>query len=227
MGRSELCVLIPAFREAATIGPVIAEAVKHGTVIVGDDCSPDETAEIARANGAVVLRNESNAGYDATLNRLFDEALARGFHAAVTMDADGEHDPRLVARFRTLLIDEDIPLVLGIRPRKQRMAESIAALLTKHLFGIDDIFCGMKGYHLRLAAENGGFDKSDSVGTELALNSIRRGTPFRQLAVHGRQRRDAPRFGRRIKANLRLLGAIFRGLTTRPPLPRPPDPDRR
>ena len=39
------------------------------------------------------------------------------------MDADGEHDPGTLALFRTKLLDEDYPLVLGYRPRKQRLAE--------------------------------------------------------------------------------------------------------
>lgn len=213
MDRTDLCILIPAFREAATIGPVVAEAAKYGTVIVCDDCSPDATAEIAMRNGAIVIRNPCNAGYDKTLGHLFEEAIQRGFDAAVTMDADGEHDPRLLASFRRELIDKSVPLVLGIRPRKQRSAEIAAGLVVKTLYGIDDIFCGMKGYHLRLVNENEGFDHSASVGTELAINSVRRGEIFCQIPIQGTPRADAPRFGRRIRANWQLIKAIYRVLT--------------
>jgi glycosyltransferase involved in cell wall biosynthesis len=212
MDRTDLCILIPAYREGATIGPVVAEAVKYGTVIVCDDCSPDDTADIAARNGAIVIRNARNGGYDRTLSQLVADALRRGFHAAVTIDADGEHDPTLLAAFRRKLIEESIPLVLGIRPRKQRAAEVVAGFLIKSLYGIDDIFCGMKGYHLRLVTENGGFDHSASVGTELAINSIRRGTAFQQISVYGKQRADAPRFGRRMRANWQLICALYRVL---------------
>ena len=217
MDRTDLCILIPAFREASTIGPVVAEAVQYGTVIVCDDCSPDQTAEIAMQHGAVVIRNLQNAGYDKTLDHLFEEAIQQGVHAAVTMDADGEHDPRLLASFRRELIDNSIPLVLGIRPRKQRVAEIAAGLLVKTLYGIDDIFCGMKGYHLRLVKENKGFDHSSSVGTELAINSVRRGEIFCQIPIQGTPRADAPRFGRRMRANWQLIKATYRVLTRKSP----------
>jgi hypothetical protein len=42
-------------------------------------------------------------------------------------------------------------------------------------FGPHDISCGMKGYRADLVRLNGGFDTSKAIGTELALNSIRRG----------------------------------------------------
>ncbi|WP_293487647.1 hypothetical protein [Parvibaculum sp.] len=71
-----------------------------------------------------------------------------------------------------------------------------------------DILCGMKGYDLQLVAENGGFDHTDSIGTELAINSLRRGTTFRQLPVRGTRRQDAPRFDRRLRANMRIFAAL-------------------
>ena len=208
MDRSRIAILIPAFREAATIGSIVRAAREHAEVIVVDDASPDETgAEAARA-GAIVIRNETNLGYDGTLNRAFEEALARGFAYAITMDADGEHDPALVASFKSLLADEGMPLVLGVRPHKQRFAEIVMGLYVRLRFGARDILCGMKGYDLRLAADNRGFDHTNSIGTELAINSLRRGTSFRQIPVRGTRRLDAPRFDRRLRANMRIFAAL-------------------
>ena len=207
-----LAILIPAYREAGTIGPLVAAASAFGTVIVVDDCSPDDTGPVAARNGAVVIRNEVNRGYDGALNRAFEEAVARGFTAAVTMDADGEHDPQLLAEFRRLLLEERVPLVLGVRPRKQRFCEVVMGIYIKARFGVEDILCGMKGYDLRLWHENGGFDHANSIGTELAISSIRRRTQFRQLSVHGKRRQDAPRFGRLLRANWRIFAALLRVL---------------
>lgn len=58
-------VIIPARNEAATIGPVVAAAVRAGCtrrVLVIDDGSQDATGRIAKANGAHVLRNPKNLG---------------------------------------------------------------------------------------------------------------------------------------------------------------------
>jgi glycosyltransferase involved in cell wall biosynthesis len=178
-------------------------------VIVVDDCSPDDTSQRAADAGAIVVRNETNQGYEGALNRAFEKAQDLGFEYAVTMDADGEHDPAQLATFRSLLLDERVPLVIGIRLRKQRFAEIVMGLYVKARFGVNDILCGMKGYDLRLVAENGGFDLSNSIGTELAINSIRHGTPFRQVSVSGIPRRDAPRFERKFAANWRILKALW------------------
>ena len=74
MGRSRLAVVIPAHREAASIGPIVAEARRHGEVIVVDDGSPDDTGELARAAGAAVIRNDEPMGYEGALARGFREA---------------------------------------------------------------------------------------------------------------------------------------------------------
>lgn len=208
MDRPELVVIIPAYREGMTIGPVIAAALRHAPVIVVDDCSPDDTATRAAAEGATVVRNEVNSGYEGSLNRGFAKAQEMGFAYAVTLDADGEHDPSLVADFGRLLTEEKIPLVLGVRARKQRFAEIVMGLYVKLRFGADDILCGMKGYELRLVTERGGFDLSRSIGTETAIDAMRRGIPFRQVPVYGCPRQDSPRFDRRFAANLRILKAL-------------------
>ena len=161
MDRSRIAILIPAFREAATIGSIVRAAREHAEVIVVDDASPDETgAEAARA-GAIVIRNETNLGYDGTLNRAFEEALARGFAYAITMDADGEHDPALVASFKSLLADEGMPLVLGVRPHKQRFAEIVPGPYVRLRFVARDIPCAMQALHLMLASDTRGFAHTD------------------------------------------------------------------
>lgn len=209
MGGSRLAIVIPAHREADTIGTVVREARRHGTVLVVDDCSPDETGPSALAAGAEVIRNELNLGYEGTLSRGFAEVAARGFTHAISIDADGEHDPALLEVFRCALLNDRVPLVLGVRPRKQRLAELVMGWYVRARFGARDILCGMKGYDLRLWRENGGFDNSASIGTELAVNSMRRGVPFREIRVHGVRRRDQPRFARKIKANLRIFSALM------------------
>ncbi|MDZ4368823.1 MAG: glycosyltransferase [Afipia sp.] len=210
MERHRTAVLIPAHREGGTISAVVAAAVRQARVIVVDDCSPDDTGVKAAAAGAVVVHNTVNLGYEGSLNRAFEKAMEMGFEFAITMDADGEHDPALIAMFRDILETGQVPLLLGVRPRKQRLAETIMGLYVKARFGVDDILCGMKGYDLRLFSDNGGFDRTGSIGTELALNSLRRGASFRQLPVSGTPRRDAPRFDRRWRANWRILRALVR-----------------
>lgn len=63
---SAVTIIIPAFNEAATIGDTLASLnALHSPaaeILVVDDCSTDETGEIARQAGATVIRPERNTG---------------------------------------------------------------------------------------------------------------------------------------------------------------------
>jgi glycosyltransferase involved in cell wall biosynthesis len=119
---THLAVVIPAYRAAATIGPVITEVrrtVPAAHIIVVDDGSDDGTAAVARDAGARVRSFTSNRGKGAALAAGLAEAAEAP--VIVTLDADGQHDaaaiPRLVAPVR----DGAADLVLGARPRTSAM----------------------------------------------------------------------------------------------------------
>ncbi|MCU0242479.1 MAG: glycosyltransferase family 2 protein [Vicinamibacteria bacterium] len=66
MTANSLTVIVPAYNEAASIADTIA-SLKAGTlapdaILVVDDCSTDDTAAIARAAGATVVRPPRNTG---------------------------------------------------------------------------------------------------------------------------------------------------------------------
>lgn len=210
MAGHRLAVIIPALNEGATIAAIVAAAGRYGDVIVVNDGSTDGTAEQAEAAGATVVSNRHPTGYEAAIEAGFREAEKLGLYAAVTLDADGEHDPIILGEFRKRLIDDDVPLVIGRRPRPQRFAEWVMAQYCRRQFGIHDVLCGMKGYHMRLYIENSGFDHWRSVGTELAVASIMRGCEFHEVDVQGETRQGKPRFGGVVRANLKIFRALFK-----------------
>ncbi len=63
MSKPEVSVVIPSYNEAKSTGRVIANCEAFcDEIIVVDDGSTDDTAEIAKNSGAVVIRNEKNLG---------------------------------------------------------------------------------------------------------------------------------------------------------------------
>ena len=152
MARSRIAIVIPALNEAQSVAAVVANATAFGTAIVVDDGSNDGTAAVAAAAGADVVRHERNRGYDAALNSGFARAAELDCDVAITMDADGQHNPSLLEQF-IAAIGRGSDVVIGVRDRRQRLAEHVFALVARRLWGIHDPLCGMKAYRLKVYRE--------------------------------------------------------------------------
>jgi glycosyltransferase involved in cell wall biosynthesis len=98
-GAPRVLALVPGFEEGPRIAGVVEAALRHLPVLVVDDGSTDDTAAVAQAAGARVIRQVPNAGKGAALRAGFRLALDEGWEAVVTLDADGQHDPDEIARF--------------------------------------------------------------------------------------------------------------------------------
>jgi len=133
MTNPKVSVVIPAYNEAMSIGKVVTNCKAFcDEIIVIDDGSTDDTAEIAKKSGALLLRNEKNLG--------ITKALQKGLEAAqgdiiVTMDADGQHDPSDIPNLIKPIRDGTSDVVLGIRDeipdRSERIINALANLGAK------------------------------------------------------------------------------------------------
>lgn len=208
MDRSRIGIVVPALNEERSIGAVIELCLRYGTPIVVDDGSTDRTAAVAREVGATVVSHPANRGYDAALDSGFSEAANMGNELVVTIDADGQHNPEMIGRFLALL-EAEADVVIGVRDKRPRLAEHCFAALTRVLYGIRDPLCGMKGYRMPVYRALGHFDSYGSIGTELALFAARKGYRIAQVPLSVRDRADAPRFGRMLHANWKILRAMF------------------
>jgi glycosyltransferase involved in cell wall biosynthesis len=94
-----VAVLIPAHDEARRIAQVVEGARRHLPVVVVDDGSSDDTAEIAARAGARVIRQALNQGKGAALRAGFADALSRDVGAVITLDGDGQHDASEIPSF--------------------------------------------------------------------------------------------------------------------------------
>jgi glycosyltransferase involved in cell wall biosynthesis len=94
---------------------VINGAKQYLPVLVVDDGSQDNTSEIARESGAIVLRQEPNQGKGAAMERGFRYALEKGFDAVITIDADGQHDTEEIPLFLEEFKKKRCDLIIGRR----------------------------------------------------------------------------------------------------------------
>lgn len=113
----EVSVCLPAYNEGETIGQeidVIREAMKKTKysyeILIIDDGSTDNTAEIAESKGARVIRHGNNRGGGAARNTGILEA--RG-SIIVASDADGTYPHQDIPKMLSYFPDAD--MVIGAR----------------------------------------------------------------------------------------------------------------
>jgi len=147
-------IVIPARDEAPTIGALVRQLQASGwrDVLVVDDHSSDGTGEVAREAGAVVMRPVLPVGAWGATQAGIRLALARGFGAVITMDADGQHEvaeiPALLAR------RHDADIVIGAHPERASRLRHVAWWWFRRLTGFElrDLTSGFR-YYSREAME--------------------------------------------------------------------------
>jgi glycosyltransferase involved in cell wall biosynthesis len=113
-----IVAIVPAYREEAAVGGVVAEIKGYDPsidVVVVDDGSPDGTAAAASRAGAAVVRLPFNLGIGAAVQTGFRYALERGYDTAVRLDGDGQHDPAELAKLLEVLAQGSADVVTGSR----------------------------------------------------------------------------------------------------------------
>lgn len=128
-----ILALIPAYNESLRVAAVVEGARLHLPVLVVDDGSRDDTADQARTAGATVLIQTPNQGKGTALQAGFRWALAEGYEAVVTLDADGQHNPAEIPKFLQAYNTLHADLVIGQRnfsqmPPVRRLANWLGGL---------------------------------------------------------------------------------------------------
>jgi len=113
---AETFVVVPAYNEGRVIGDVITGlASAFPNIVVVNDGSSDETAEILRGLPAVVVKHQINLGQGASLQTGITFALERGANYIVTFDADGQHRAEDALSALRLLAEGQCDVVCGSR----------------------------------------------------------------------------------------------------------------
>lgn len=143
------CV-IPAYNEGKTIAKVIIDVKPFVTqIVVVDDCSNDNTCDLAARQGAVVLRHIINRGQGAALKTGTEYALRHGAEIILHFDGDGQFSPADIAKAAEPLAAGEADIVFGSRflggskgieqmPKfKKNIIMPLARLINKLFFGIE------------------------------------------------------------------------------------------
>ena len=170
---SSFLTALPVYNEGRHVAEVLGRVLESaGDVLVVNDGSKDHTAEeVARFPDVVQIQHERNRGYGAALCTAFEYALKQGYEGLVTIDCDGQHEPKLIPVLAGMLSD-DVEMISGSRylselggnsqPPEERMKinRQITDLLNQRLgfekrlgAPLTDAFCGFKAYRVPALAQ--------------------------------------------------------------------------
>ncbi|MFA4871780.1 MAG: glycosyltransferase family 2 protein [Patescibacteria group bacterium] len=127
-------IIIPAKNEGSKIHGIVAEIVNlNYQVLVVDDGSSDNTADLAHQAGAKILIHKINRGQGAALKTGLEYALLNNYEAAVFFDADGQMLAGEIKDLIEPLLLGKYEVVLGSRFLGQARNAPILKLITLKL----------------------------------------------------------------------------------------------
>lgn len=143
-----ISAVIPAYNEGNRIERVLRETRRYvDEIIVVDDNSDDGTAEVA-SKYAKVFKNHQNLGYIASIKRGFKEADGE---IIVTLDADGEHDPKFIPKLVKPIMKDEADLIFGRRDEVPRPSERLLSKIAEIKVHTKDTGTGFRAIRKNLA----------------------------------------------------------------------------
>ncbi|MBA7623750.1 Undecaprenyl-phosphate 4-deoxy-4-formamido-L-arabinose transferase [subsurface metagenome] len=153
---------MPAYNEARYIGTMVLKARQYvDEVIVVDDGSTDNTAEVASLAGATVVRFEQNKGYGAAIQCILTEAKKQAPDVLVLLDADTQHNPDEIPNLIKPVLDDGVDFVIGSRalqanriPFYRRIGQKVITHSAGVLSGkeLSDTECGFRCFSKKAIA---------------------------------------------------------------------------
>jgi dolichol-phosphate mannosyltransferase len=159
----EFVTALPVYNESATVNQVLDEVVRHSPrVLVVDDGSTDGTADLlAHRKDIVVRRHQQNQGYGAALITAFRYAIDQELDYLVTIDCDGQHEPKSIQAFVQECERGRWDIVSGSRylrpdesgslppPDRRWINRQVTRQINDELgLNLTDAFCGFKAYRV-------------------------------------------------------------------------------
>lgn len=126
--------VMPAYNAAATIERTVAD-IPPGSVdqiILVDDCSRDNTVEVAQRLGLTVIRHEKNLGYGGNQKTCYRHALDAGADYVVMIHPDYQYDSRVIPVAVEIIRLGICDMVMGSRIRTR--AEALAGGMPKYKY---------------------------------------------------------------------------------------------
>ena len=240
--RNEHLAVIPAYNESATVAGVVQRVRAYAPgfdVIVVNDGSTDETAQIARDAGAAVLEMPFNVGIGGAVQAGFVFAKENGYRYMAQVDADGQHEPReITALLDAMAADPAVDVVCGSRflipgeylaPISRRTGIHLFAFVLSRIVGqpVTDPTSGFRLYNRRAIELFSSDYPHDYPEVEAVLMLHHHRLRMSEVPVRMFERgggRSSISSGKSAYYMIKVLLALFVGLLRRRAVPAPGEP---
>jgi UDP-N-acetylglucosamine---dolichyl-phosphate N-acetylglucosaminyltransferase len=193
MSKPKLLIILPAYNEASIIAKVLQKIKKEASkihnirfkIVVVDDGSRDDTSKIAKKEKVLVLRHFLNRGLGAALKTGLTYAKKHDFDFALTMDSDGQHEPKDIKKALMLLLKNQADVVIGSRmlgqhgmPLDRKIINFLSSLVTYFFFQIwtTDSQSGFRAFNQRalklIKLKTQGMEVSSEFFSEIKINNL-------------------------------------------------------
>ena len=159
------CLIIPCYNHANKLQELIDSSSGLPVIVVDDGSNPP-----IEAKNCKILRLNKNSGKATALSNGFAEAERMGFDHAITIDADGQHDPIAIPQFISASQKFPDAIITGVRnfdipgiSKGRRFMNKFSNFWFRSETGIDikDSQCGYRCYPLehikRISASASGY----------------------------------------------------------------------
>jgi len=151
----DIWLLIPAYNVGIHLDSLLTQALEYvsaSRILVVNDGSSDDTAEIANSKGVPLVTNYSNLGKGVALRKGFQYVFEQSGDWIITMDGDLQHNPDDLPAFIKAAKSGEWDIVIGNRTNRAGMppdrqfsnwaTSSILSLVTR--VKIKDSQCGYR-----------------------------------------------------------------------------------
>ncbi len=234
----KLLVVIPALNEAATVGHVVNRVprnipgINQTAIVVVDDGSTDQTAQLARQAGAKVITHDSPRGVGVVFHRALDLVIDEAADILVFIDGDGQFNSGDIRKVVRPIIEGHADCATAARahpnsaPHRQSLGRRIGNRVMSRLISLltgqrlYDAACGFRAYSAKTAMNlnlTGRFTYTQETLLDIALKGGRIvEVPIR---VRGTRKHGKSRVANSlIRYGIRALIIIFRAYRDYRPL---------
>jgi len=161
----KIIVVMPAYNAEKTLEKTYAETPFEfvDEVVLVDDASTDNTAEVAQSLGITTIIHPKNRGYGGNQKTCYKAAIERGADVVVMLHPDYQYTPKLLTAMASLVAIEQYDCVLASRilcgsaikggmPRYKYYSNRILTLIQNLLMGakISEYHTGYRAFSRRL-----------------------------------------------------------------------------